>query len=276
MQKLVLKNSLTKQIDLESYPPYVMCRKNDYSDDGDFEDVSVTLTWNGTKYTASSLYIFSSGQSLPNPYTSPLNGVKYTLGSNTTDYFLQVEIPDDCFLFAYNSFHLDTSSFSMPPNFTLAPALVTAVQDIQQNFLFHTAGNKQSLTDVIATINAAYSDSLAKEALQTPLVVSNLSIFLNTLKVFAETLNTTPVPTSGVASGVVDAYNLNGSLCKYINGQVVYYGTYGLWVVERAFLMLTADNQLTPTYDLVKNEEGNIRRCTVPQDYVFPFIAASS
>jgi len=241
------------------------------------------LTFTSGSYVLSDCINLGTGQTVTFPYSytdEPLHSM--TLETSSTYYTVTVEFPDSLFL--CNCIGLVASLPSGCPvsqvNFDFSPLLTSVATSANQNFLRLAAGTKESLASTLADLDIALSDATSKETASTPIIVSHFSSFLTGFKTLLTSISSASAFSTGSASDsdIVDANNLSGSYCKYVNGQVVYYGTYGLWVVTRAFLVLTSDNALTPFYDLRADDgldssgDPKYRYCTVPQDYVFPFI----
>lgn len=245
---------------------------------------SFNLTYVTDKYNLTGLTDLGTGQTQSLPYTYPDSPVFTISIIETTNAFYTIRLSyDDSLSITYCNgvVLLPPPAFSPTINFDFSPLLTSVATSANQNFLRLAAGTKESLASTLADLDIALSDATSKETASTPIIVSHFSTFLTGFKTLLTSISSASAFSAGSGgsdSDIVDANNLSGSYCKYVNGQVVYYGTYGLWVVTRAFLVLTSDNALTPFYDLRADDgfnsagEPKYRYCTVPQDYVYAYV----
>jgi len=170
-----------------------------------------------------------------------------------------------------NSIHLslETLTASISEVRSQSDVLATTVSTLSGQT---PSGSTVSLSDILSKIDAL--DLQIPDNLNTQL--SELSDDIANIDLAP--LSNISLPASLTGLTPIDITNLDGNFCKFVAGDLVFFGLYGIWEVVKASFILVDENHFTPSYQIrqVVSEESVtpvvFRYIDVPQSVLQLFI----
>ncbi len=112
-----------------------------------------------------------------------------------------------------------------------------------------------SLSSTIITSLENLNSKIDSLDIQIP---DDLSSKLQNLSNQVSSLDLTPLsnislPDSLTGLTPIDITDLDGNFCKFVPGDQVYYGLYGIWEVVKVSLVLVSEDMYTPVYQIKQN-----------------------
>lgn len=263
------------------------------------------LAWSVDKYNLSGLTDLGTGQTQTLPFSyagTPAHSISITETTNTF-YTITITFDDSLYLAYCNgvtvSFPASGGSVSTSVDFTPVITMLNSLTDKANSISY----NVQIVKDTVSSVNSNLG--ITKTNVDTLIfrVPANLASTVDTV---STNVNTVSTKVDAVATSVnsldfsgvdfsplanlanlptdltpIDATNLNGHFSKFVPGDTVFYGLYGLWEVLKVSLTLTSEDTYTPLYQLRQNtapvgSTPTYRYNTVPQSVLSLYVAPAT
>ncbi len=223
------------------------------------------LTFTSGSYVLSDCINLGTGQTVTFPYSytdEPLHSM--TLETSSTYYTVTVEFPDSFFLCNCIGLvaSLPASGGSSSAPVDLAPVL----QDLALIKTSLTSVSSSILTPVLAQLDLVKNSVASVSSSISALDFSGVDF--SALANFTLPADLTPI----------DITNLDGHFSKFVSGDVVFFGLYGLWEIVSCSLIMTSEDTYEPHYQVRQNTTvapatPKYRYNTVPQSVLSLFTA---
>lgn len=242
---------------------------------------SFNLTYVTDKYNLTGITDLGTGQTQSLPYAYPDSPVFTISIVETTNAFYTIRLSyDDSLSVTYCNgvVLLPPPAISPAVDYDLSPAMTSVVTAIGQNFAELMSGKKNSLADVLNLLTTAISDvsSLESGVSNSAIHVAHLSSFLMSLKTFALSLSSASAcsQSGGVSADFFDfgSLSLSGDFCKFLKGDIVFFGLYGFWEVVDGISCLQSEDTYQPFYLL----RQNVALPGFPVEYRYNFVPQSA